>query len=96
MTVEVDVTNATAIGCHDFEAGAGMCALRLRAESALLRDRSDEASQRKTRIAIAMVQATGPAYEALDIEQRVADCMMRRYRLWADQLEQAALELEEP
>lgn len=68
----------------------------LRAESASLRERSEEAAARKTQIARAMVQATGPSHRALELEQSVADCMMRRYRLWADQLELAARELEEP
>jgi hypothetical protein len=68
----------------------------LRAYAERLRQQSVWAASRHVLLARHMMITTGPPGEALQIEAQVADCMARRFRQWADQIDVAASELEDP
>lgn len=69
---------------------------KLRAEAAVLRGKSGDAAARKARLARSLKDLAGGALKAAELELGVLDCQNRRYRLWAEQLEEAAREIEEP
>jgi hypothetical protein len=68
----------------------------LRARATSLRAQADLAAKEHVRIARSMLGAEGAEHTALELEAGVADCMSRRYQLWAARLDEAAYELENP
>jgi hypothetical protein len=69
----------------------------LRAAAADFREMSGVASATHALCARFLLRELGaPARKAIAAQVGVADCVARRFRQWAEQLELAAIELEEP
>lgn len=69
----------------------------MRVRAVLLREQAEAAAVEHAQIARAMLGAAGVNERAaLELEAQVADCMSRRYQLWAAKLDEAAYELENP
>ena len=72
-------------------------AVELRAQASAFREESARAALDKEAAVVAM-SAAGAAHEhsAFELVAQVADCRNRRFAQWAQKLEEAAYELENP